>query len=128
MNRIEKKEIRLRMINILDSRCKGCMMRSGYEAQQYCINHCEVSYELQQLSYSLVNKEHTKIQLNNGKTKVKELKSGRWDQDEVLYLENHMKLFDVEHLSMKLNREPQSVYNKIQQLKFKHKTSACYSI
>lgn len=99
------------------------MMRTGYEAQQYCLAHCPVSDELQNLSSKLISNQE--IVNSKSKDKVIESKSGRWDKDEELYLINHFKHFNVEHLAIRLNREPASVYTKIKQLMAKKKINAC---
>lgn len=106
MNRLEKKRVRLNMIQILDTRCKGCMMRNDYDAHNYCIKHCEVSQELQHLSSQLVKKNEL-------------VQGSKWTKDEELYLINHMSLYTIDHMAHQLNRSPQSVISKIQRIGLK---------
>lgn len=100
MERLEKKKVRLNLIHILDTKCKGCMMRGDRDAHNYCIKHCEVSMELQSLSASLIN--------------TTDIKGTRWSEEEELYLAKHLGHYSVEQIANQLNRSPQSVISKIQ--------------
>lgn len=92
-------------------------MRSDYDAHRYCIENCEVSLELQHLSSTLSKQEsenHSEDQHEKS-----EVKTGRWTADEEFYLLNHMERYSVDHLAIRLNRSPQSIYSKIFQLRVK---------
>lgn len=88
-------------------------MRNSYEGNQYCIKECSVGAELQRLSSILTKNEEQREPFKT--------KSGRWSEEEELYLVNHMKLYSIDHMAVKLNREPQAVYNKIRRLTEKGK-------
>lgn len=117
MNRLEKKNVRLNMIRILDTRCRGCEMRSDYDAHRFCIENCDVSLELQHLSSTLLKQEPENHSVDH--QEKNEVKSGRWTSDEEFYLLNHMSRYSVDHLAERLNRSPQSIYSKIYQFRVK---------
>lgn len=114
MDRLAKKAIRMSIIKILDSRCRGCMMRTGEGSLEYCSTSCDAFDEIQVLS----------SQLNSDTpNKVTDYVSGKWTTEEEFYLRNHMDLYGVEHLAKKLNREPQFVFNKIKMVRSQKKKS-----
>jgi hypothetical protein len=117
LNRIEKKQIRLKITTILDEKCRNCKLRNVYEAHDYCFNHCNVGIELQSLSSKLENNMTGKVACIHSNDMNDQVKSGHWDEEEELYLINHLHYFDTEHLATRLNRDYQSVYNKIMRLK-----------
>ncbi|WP_141433008.1 zinc-finger domain-containing protein [Bacillus sp. 03113] len=114
MNRQEKRKIRLEINNLMDQECNSCkyQKKTGDEKFNFCLNECPVAKQLQSLSKKL----ESNAKLSNS---IDEIKTGDWDDDEELYLLNHANRFPVAHLSMRLNRSPKSVRNKIGQLKEK---------
>lgn len=106
MERLAKKQIRMSIIRVLDSRCQTCMMRSGHNGQ-YCLKECEVTTQLQKLSSQLPKNEN----VNDS-----EYRTGKWSNDEEFYLLNHMDHYSIEHLSRRLNRDPEFVCNKKKRL------------
>lgn len=107
MNREEKKKVRKRIGDLLDTKCNTCSFK---KIGTYCIDSCPVGLTLQQLSYSIVSDDNKGANLGI-------LKNKPWNENEDLYLINHIKYFSIDHLSNRLNRSQKSVMNRLQILK-----------
>lgn len=115
MSREEKRKIRLELNDLLDRHCGGCEFKNGYENHRQCLNDCPIGEQLRSLTAMLVGD----INPNDEEVSVKK---GRWEQDEVNYLINHLPYFSVNHLAMRLNRDPKHVSGKIHRIKAKQKS------
>lgn len=106
MDRLQKREIRKKICLLLNN-CQGCE-GTKTRSNDLC-NACPVALEMQSLSAKLLEDEAPKSTQNG-------LKMGRWNDEEVLYLENHLNLFPLVHIAKRLNREEDTVLNKVIQL------------
>jgi hypothetical protein len=109
LDREAKKKIRKQISVVLDAHCHVCPCIKSTK-QNLCSN-CPVSEKLKMLSSQLLEDEKPKS-IPKMDTPKKSKKSGRWENDEVLYLINHYHLYPLKHLAEKLNRDISSVYNK----------------
>ncbi|UII56685.1 hypothetical protein LS684_04260 [Cytobacillus spongiae] len=110
MTREEKREIRIKIHQVIEKDCKGCPIRY-HEQAQMCNSLCPVGEELQLLASNLIGDDY-RLQRKKNK-RPEDVHKGRWNEEEELYLLHHMDLYPTDHLAKKLNRHPQSVYNKI---------------
>jgi hypothetical protein len=121
VDRKQKKSIHLRITQLLDNHCKRCEFRSIYNSHLHCNSNCPIGKELKNCSNTLLGKpiiEEPVEDENNGP-----LLSGRWSDEEVLYLLNHAHIFKIEHLARRLNRSYKDVYNKLWRFKQERKIS-----
>lgn len=105
VSREEKRKIRIQIHELIENECMGCQYRRGYENAHFCVSECPVGKKLKSLSNSL---EGTIMSED-----VRVLNRGRWTEEEVFYLANHLVHYKVPHLAAKLNRTPSSVYAKV---------------
>lgn len=121
MSREEKRQIRLEITELLN-KCQGCKYQySKGETPAYCSTVCPVGITMQTLSQKLIQDEKRKISVEP--VFEKPLVVGEWSPEEEFYLLNHINLFQVNHLSIRLNRAPKSVSAKISYLKRKYPES-----
>lgn len=124
MNREEKRVIRLEICKILENQCKGCEYRNSQgETPTYCYTVCSFGKKLIGLSSSLLQDEEgikvaKKVESQSEVQPI--VHTGPWSQEEEYYLLNHINLYQVYHLSKRLNRAPKSVSAKISYLKRKY--------
>ncbi|TCJ04880.1 zinc-finger domain-containing protein [Cytobacillus praedii] len=116
MSREIKRKIRIQIHELIESECMDCQYRRGYENAHFCVNECPVGKELKSLSESLEGK--------NKESSDQLLNKGRWTEEEVFYLLNHLDLFKIPHLASKLNRPPGAVHSKAASLKKRLKASS----
>ncbi|MDK3010844.1 zinc-finger domain-containing protein [Bacillus sp. RB3] len=71
MNKAEKRQIRIKILNIQDENCKGCktvpkLIRNNYEIARWCSENCEVGKNLKSLGEGLLEgrTEHMAEQKN----------------------------------------------------------------
>jgi hypothetical protein len=112
VTREEKKQIRLRIIKLLDTNCSSCKERSE-RRDSPCLTDCPIGKRMRQLS-SMLEEDHINVSVTE-KTKRK----GKWTNEEEFYLWHHRHILTIDQLAEKLNRDEQSVYNKLCRLKKK---------
>ncbi|MED4990119.1 zinc-finger domain-containing protein [Parageobacillus toebii] len=112
MTREEKKQIRLRIIKLLDTNCSSCKERSE-RRDSPCLTDCPIGKRMRQLS-SMLEEDHINVSVTE-ETKRK----GKWTNEEEFYLWHHRHILTIDQLAEKLNRDEQSVYNKLCRLKKK---------
>lgn len=125
MNREEKRNIRLKIIKLLDSKCKGCDHHFGNSTHVYCSNECSIGKSLLMYSKQLIGEEPT-LELTEDIKRPDPFNRGPWNLEEEFYLLNHMELFNTMHLATRLNRSPTSVSAKMNALKRKYQVSVSY--
>lgn len=109
MTRKEKKQIRLQIINLLDTHCSSCGERNE-SSSSLCLTACPIGKQLRRLS----------SMLEQGSIAVEEIKKkGKWTAEEEFYLWHHRNTLTIDQLAEKLNRDEQSVYTKLWHLKKK---------
>jgi Zinc-finger len=106
----EKKQIRLQIIELLDTYCGPCNERH-HSMKSACLTTCSVGKQMRQLSSQLEEKQICYVT-------VKGKKQGKWNDEETFYLWNHRHM-PIRRLAEKLNRDQKSVYNKLWRLKKK---------
>lgn len=123
MNRKEKQLIRQEILATLDSNCRGCdRVKFRKTKDSYCNVECPVGLKLQELASKLITDAY-EVQDKPVKTaKPKRItdppmKRGRWSDEEVFYLYNHLNHFSIEHLAERLQRSVMSVYCKVHNYK-----------
>jgi predicted Rossmann fold nucleotide-binding protein DprA/Smf involved in DNA uptake len=109
LTRKEKRRIRLQITNLLDSHCASCNERLERK-NSICISSCPIGRQMQHLS-SLLEQEPAAIEESK--------KKGNWTKEEEFYLWNHRNIFTIDQLAERLDRDKQSVYNKLYKLKKK---------
>lgn len=114
MERSEKRSLHLKISKLLDQYCLSCKFHSSKTSNKTCFETCNVGAELRRLSSLLVTDDNRDVQ---GKENSDQLKRGCWSQEEEFYLINHMDIYKIDHLAMRLCRSPKSVYSKINRLK-----------
>ncbi|MBG9586891.1 zinc-finger domain-containing protein [Cytobacillus firmus] len=114
MSREEKRKIRKELNDLMDSHCNSCEFRSGYEGNKQCLSNCQIGEQLRSFTAMLV-KDPISVE------EEAPVKKGRWQEEEEIYLLNHLPYFSVEHIAMRLNRHPNHVSGKIHRLKSKRK-------
>jgi hypothetical protein len=117
VSREKKRKIRIQIHELIESECMDCQYRRGYENAHFCIKECPVGKKLKSLSDSLEGK--------TTETSDQVLNKGRWSEEEVFYLLNHLEHFKIPHLASKLNRPPGAVHSKAASLKRRLKVSSC---
>jgi hypothetical protein len=119
MDREEKRQVRLRIVRLLDTECKGCKhLISHGETPTYCNTVCAAGIEMQSLSASLMLDEKNKLK-KEPVVEAEPVKRGPWSSDEEFYLTNHIRVSNPKHLAKKLNRSLTSTVAKINALKRK---------
>lgn len=114
--RSEKRKLRLDITKVLDGECALCECNTtGYERMQVCITTCPVGAKLKKLSQSLLS-----VDVANNSPSLP-LQKGRWTDDEILYLVNHKDRYSISHLAERLDRSPDSVYQKLTHLNKKQR-------
>jgi hypothetical protein len=107
VTRKEKKQIRLQIINLLDTHCSSCKERNERRNSK-CLTDCPIGKQMRHLSSMLEqNSAHG------------ELKTGKFTTEEEFYLWHHRDILTLDELAERLNRDKQSVYFKLWQLKKK---------
>jgi hypothetical protein len=110
VTREEKKQIRLRIIKLLDTHCSSCKERNE-RRDSLCLTDCLIGKQMRQLS-SMLEQDHI--------SEIEETKrKGKWSNEEEFYLWHHRYILTIDQLAEKLNRDEQSVYNKLHRLKKK---------
>jgi hypothetical protein len=109
MNRKEKKQIRLQIIQLLDTHCAVCSERTESKSS-LCLTSCSVGQQMQRLSSMLEGK------FNSQPSHEDVQKRGKWSAEEEFYLWHHRHVLTIWELSEKLNRDPELVLARLQQL------------
>jgi predicted Rossmann fold nucleotide-binding protein DprA/Smf involved in DNA uptake len=112
VTREEKKQIRLKITKLLDTHCSSCKERSE-RSDSLCLTDCPIGKQMRQLS-SMLEEDHINVSATE-ETKRK----GKWTNEEEFYLWHHRHILTIDQLAEKLNRDEQSVYNKLCRLKKK---------
>ncbi|NUK31017.1 zinc-finger domain-containing protein [Parageobacillus sp. VR-IP] len=108
MTREEKKQIRLQITKLLDTHCSSCRERNE-SRNSLCLTTCPIGKQMRQLS-SMLEQDH----ISEG-TK----RTGKWTNEEELYLWHHQHILTINQLAEELNRDKKSIYNKLWRLKKK---------
>jgi hypothetical protein len=121
MDRKQKKTIHLKITQLLDKHCKQCDVRSTRKSHEICASGCSVGKELLKYGAMLLDSEDKPIvEGNAGNTGINQneqpVNQGPWTEEEEFYIQNHAHIFDVLHLSKRLNRSYHDVYNKLLRL------------
>jgi hypothetical protein len=109
LSRDEKREIRMKITDLLDQHCRSCP--NGKEHHKNVCLGCSVLSQIQCLSKQLFDKN------NNSEKVLGVVKTGKFTEDEDLYLMNHISHFDVDHISKRLGRTTRSVNVRLNYLK-----------
>lgn len=109
LSRDEKREIRKKITDLLDQYCQSCPNRKEFH-KNVCLG-CSVLSQIQCLSKHLFDKN------NNSEKVLGGVKTGKFTEDEDLYLMNHISHFDVDHISERLGRTTRSVTVRLNYLK-----------
>jgi hypothetical protein len=118
VNRIEKRLIRKEITSRLDLHCRNCkLVKANQSKDPYCNAKCPIGLQLQELALKLVtDADEVKDQVINQEKPKRiadpPLNRGRWSDEEVFYLINHLRHFSIEHIAERLQRSVASVYNK----------------
>jgi hypothetical protein len=107
VTRKEKKQIRLQITRLLDTHCSSCGERNE-SSNSLCLTTCPIGKQMRRLSSML---EQDSV---HG-----ELKKGKFTAEEEFYLWHHRDILTLDELAERLNRDKQSVYFKLWQLKKK---------
>jgi hypothetical protein len=107
LSRKEKRLIHRNIGRALD-KCSACEHKGVNMAKDgVCYTSCPVGKELRKFSALLEKKEYQE---------EKVFISGKWTEDEKLYLLNHYSMYDVDHLAERLNRSHDSVSTQINRI------------
>lgn len=119
INREEKRGIRKRINDIMETECKGCQFEKGYTNNRICREVCPIGTKIQHLSNHLLNDSSPNL-IDPEKLAEPDPSQRRpWTDDEDYYLMNHIKHFNAVHIAKKLNRTPSSIRTRLQILKVK---------
>jgi hypothetical protein len=110
VTRKEKKQIRLQITKLLDTHCSSCKERNE-RRNSLCLTACPIGKQMRQLSSMLEQDRISKIEGTK--------RTGRWTDEEELYLWHHQHILTIDQLAEKLNRDKKSIYNKLWRLKKK---------
>lgn len=117
MDRQEKRMIRLSINDILESECKVCEYNLiGREGYLHCVRECPVGKNLQSLSNKLLEDKKGVRKRKVYEKEPEPYQRGPWSSDEEQYLINHVPYFKPMHIAKRLNRSPNTVYQKIYSL------------
>lgn len=117
MDRDRKREIRIKINDLLDNECKHCEHYSWANHQDYCSRECKVGHEFFKLSRQLLLHDIENSNVDPEQEVSIPLKVGKWSHDEEVYLLNHSRFFNANHIAQKLNRSKSSVNYKLHQLR-----------
>jgi predicted Rossmann fold nucleotide-binding protein DprA/Smf involved in DNA uptake len=107
VTRKEKKQIRLQITRLLDTHCSSCSERSERK-DSLCLTNCPVGKQMRHLS--------SMLEQNSLFTEAVK-KKGKFTAEEEFYLWHHRDVLTLDELAERLNRDKQSVYKKLLQLK-----------
>ncbi len=123
MNRSEKRKIRQKINNLLDSYCKGCQY-NGKNDNKNCINHCPVGARMQALSKVLFEGIEKQPSIFDEAFDAGEYTRRPWTVEEDFYLLNHFHLASSVHLATKFDRTPVAVEQRYKLLTKEQKKEA----
>jgi predicted Rossmann fold nucleotide-binding protein DprA/Smf involved in DNA uptake len=109
VTRKEKKQIRLQITRLLDTHCSSCGERNE-SSSSLCLTTCPIGKQMRRLS--------SMLEKNSFSPEVFK-KKGKFTAEEEFYLWYHQHILTIDQLAEKLNRDKQSVYKKLLQLKKK---------
>jgi hypothetical protein len=123
MNRTEKRRIRQKIHNLLDTKCKGCEF-NGKNQNGICNTICPVGAKMRSLSEVLFQNTEKQPSMFNESLVLEGYTRKPWTVEEDFYLLNHFHLFSCEHLSKKFARTPVAVKHRYNTLIRKQKKEA----
>jgi hypothetical protein len=123
MNRTEKRMIRQKINNLLDSECKGCEF-NGKNENRICNSQCPVGARMQSLSKDLFQEFQRQPSIFDGTLNQDDYTRRPWTVEEDFYLLNHFHLVSSVHLAKKFDRTPVAVKHRYHTLVREQKKEA----